>query len=77
MSEPLLIVETEGPVATLTMNRADKRNAMSDALLEEIERFFRRPPPDVRVAILTGRGGHYCAGLDLSEHVQRDAEHTK
>lgn len=76
MSEPLLIVETDGPVATLTMNRLDKRNAMSDALLEEIENFFRRPPADVRVAILTGRGGHYCAGLDLSEHVQRDAEHT-
>jgi enoyl-CoA hydratase/carnithine racemase len=76
MSEPLLIVETDGPVATLTMNRADKRNAMSDALLEEIERFFCKPPAGVRVAILHGRGGHYCAGLDLSEHVQRDAEHT-
>jgi enoyl-CoA hydratase/carnithine racemase len=76
MSEPLLIVETDGPVATLTMNRADKRNAMSDALLEEIERFFRKPPDGVRVAILHGKGGHYCAGLDLSEHVQRDAEHT-
>jgi enoyl-CoA hydratase/carnithine racemase len=58
------------------MNRPDKRNAMSDALLEEIDRFFRAPPEGVRTVILVGTGGHYCSGLDLSEHKQRDAEGT-
>ncbi|NUB45495.1 crotonase/enoyl-CoA hydratase family protein [Fertoebacter nigrum] len=76
MSEPMLLIAVDGPVATLTMNRPAKRNAMCDALLEEIEAFFAHPPTGVRVAILTGTAGHFCSGLDLSEHVARDAEGT-
>ncbi|AVW90297.1 crotonase/enoyl-CoA hydratase family protein [Celeribacter baekdonensis] len=72
----ILKVEVEGPIATLTMNRPAKRNAMCDALLDAIEAFFSRPPEGVRVVILTGTAGHYCSGLDLSEHVARDAEGT-
>ncbi|MEZ5800552.1 MAG: crotonase/enoyl-CoA hydratase family protein [Nitratireductor sp.] len=73
---PMLLVDVDGPIATLTMNRPDKRNAMCDGLLEDIEAFFARPPEGVKVAILTGTAGHYCSGLDLSEHVARDAEGT-
>ncbi|MCB1448848.1 MAG: crotonase/enoyl-CoA hydratase family protein [Nitratireductor sp.] len=73
---PMLLVDVDGQIATLTMNRPDKRNAMCDGLLEEIEAFFTRPPEGVKVAILTGTAGHYCSGLDLSEHVARDAEGT-
>jgi enoyl-CoA hydratase/carnithine racemase len=58
------------------MNRSDKRNAMSDDLLEAIEAFFARPPEGVRVVVLTGTAGHFCSGLDLAEHVARDAEGT-
>jgi len=58
------------------MNRPAKRNAMCDSLLSEIDAFFSAPPNGVRVAILTGTAGHYCSGLDLSEHVARDAETT-
>ena len=76
MPEPILTVETDGPVATLTMNRPEKRNAMNDALLDALDAFFSDPPEGVRVAVLAGRGGHYCAGLDLSEHAERDAEAT-
>ena len=75
MSEVLKIEASES-IATLTMNRPDKRNAMCDELLDAIDTFFSSPPPDVKVAILTGAAGHYCSGLDLSEHVQRDAEST-
>lgn len=74
MSEPILQVEVEDRIATLTMNRPDKRNAMNDALLRAIDGFFSAPPEDVKVAILTGSGRHFCAGLDLSEHVMRTAE---
>ena len=73
---PDLLVNIQGAVAVLTLNRADKRNAMSDGLLAEIDGFFSAPPEGVRVAVITGVGGHYCAGLDLSEHVSRDAEGT-
>lgn len=67
-------ITIDGPVATLTLNRPDKRNAMSDAFLAEIGEFFAAPPKGVKVAVLTGSGGHFCAGLDLSEHVERSAE---
>jgi (methylthio)acryloyl-CoA hydratase len=70
------VVTTDGPVATLTMNRPAKRNAMCDELLAALEAFFTAPPEGVRAVILTGTAGHYCSGLDLSEHVSRDAEGT-
>jgi enoyl-CoA hydratase/carnithine racemase len=76
MGEDVLEITREGPVAVLTMIREAKRNAMNDALLAALDGFFSDPPEDVRVAVLTGRGGHYCAGLDLSEQVRRDAEGT-
>ncbi|QQM30070.1 crotonase/enoyl-CoA hydratase family protein [Martelella lutilitoris] len=75
-STDILTVEIDGPVATLTMNRPEKRNAMCDALLDALDAFFSKPPEDIRVVILTGAGGHYCSGLDLAEHVARDAEGT-
>lgn len=75
-SSDILLVATEGPVATLTMNRPAKRNAMCDELLDALEAFFAAPPEGVRAVILTGTAGHYCSGLDLSEHVSRDAEGT-
>lgn len=74
MSEPVLKIEIDGLVATLTMNRPDKRNAMCEELLNAIEAFFTAPPKDVRVVILTGTAGHFCSGLDLSEHVHRTPE---
>ena len=74
MSDPTLQIRVDGPVATLTMCRPEKRNAMSDVLLAALDSFFSAPPEDVRVVILTGTEGHYCSGLDLSEHVHRSAE---
>ena len=76
MSGTYTRLEVDGRIATLTMNRPEKRNAMSDGLLAELDGFFRAPPEGVRAVVLTGEGGHYCSGLDLSEHVARDAEGT-
>ncbi|MBU2487234.1 MAG: crotonase/enoyl-CoA hydratase family protein [Alphaproteobacteria bacterium] len=75
-SSDILLVTVDGPVATLTMNRPAKRNAMCDELLEALEAFFTAPPEGVRAVVLTGTAGHYCSGLDLSEHVSRNAEGT-
>ena len=74
MPEPMLKISAEGTIATLTINRPDKRNAMCEALLDDLDAFFSNPPKQVRVVILTGTAGHYCSGLDLSEHVHRSAE---
>jgi (methylthio)acryloyl-CoA hydratase len=64
----------DGPIAEIAMIREDKRNAMSDGLLAEVESFYAGLPREVRVVVLHGRGGHYCSGLDLAEHVARSAE---
>ena len=65
-------INIEGDIATLTFDRADKRNAMNDALIEELDQFFSTPPEGVNAVILTGDGGHFCAGLDLAEHETRE-----
>ena len=67
-----LRIEIEGRVATLTLNRPEKRNAINDALMAELSGFCAAPPDGVRVIILTGAGGHFCAGLDLAEQHDRD-----
>lgn len=67
-------VTVEGGVATVTLNRPEKGNAVSEALIDEIGGFFDAPPEGVRVAILAGAGAHFCAGLDLAEHVERSPE---
>ncbi|MCX2725591.1 crotonase/enoyl-CoA hydratase family protein [Roseibium salinum] len=76
MSDQILKIELSDGVATLTMNRPGKRNAMCDELLEALDGFFSRPPEGVKAAVITGTAGHFCSGLDLSEHVARDAEGT-
>lgn len=76
MTEPVLKIERRGEIALLTMNRPEKRNAMSDTLLHAIDSFFRAPPEDIKAVVLTGTAGHFCSGLDLSEHVARNAEGT-
>ncbi|MSP88596.1 MAG: enoyl-CoA hydratase/isomerase family protein, partial [Alphaproteobacteria bacterium] len=64
----LLRVEPDG-IAVVTLNRPAKRNAVSLAMWRELGTIFadlaRRA--DVRVAVLTGAGGHFCAGADISE----------
>lgn len=71
MSE-LITVETDGDVATLTFNRPDKRNAINEPLVDALEAFFEAPPNGINAVILKGSGGHFCSGLDLAEHEQRD-----
>lgn len=76
MPDPVLKIDITDTIATLTMHRPEKRNAMNDALLAALNAFFSNPPDGVRVGVLTGTAGHYCSGLDLSEQIQRDAEGT-
>ena len=70
----LVDVDVAGAIATVTLNRPEKRNAMSDAFIDALGAVFEAPPAGVRALILTGAGGHFCAGLDLAEHVERSAE---
>lgn len=67
-----LRVEIDGDIATVVFDRPEKRNAMNDALIEELDQFFSNPPENINAVILTGSGGHFCAGLDLAEHEHRE-----
>ncbi|WP_374684675.1 crotonase/enoyl-CoA hydratase family protein [Variovorax sp. ZS18.2.2] len=59
--------DTDRAVCTLTLNRPDKRNAVNGIVAAELREAFERFEADdaLRVAILTGAGGHFCAGADL------------
>lgn len=69
MSEPVLLVQRDGGVATLTLNRPKAMNALSRELRAALADAFATfaYDPDVRVAIVTGAGRAFCAGLDLKE----------
>lgn len=69
-------IQLTGPdnnVALITILRASKRNALSDALIEELHDHFRKLPKGTKAAVIAGDGEHFCAGLDLSELRERDA----
>jgi enoyl-CoA hydratase len=65
----VLLVEKSGGIATITLNRPEALNALSAELRLAIETTFRELAKDdeVRVAILTGAGRAFSAGIDLKE----------
>src|SRR5919204_5040291 len=72
--EPHLLVERDGPIVTLTMNRPQARNAFSAEMLARMVDAWEMIDADegIRVAILTGAGGHFCAGADLKTMFSSD-----
>jgi enoyl-CoA hydratase/carnithine racemase len=68
--------DTEARIATITLNRPDKRNALSLALMEELTAVLRDigRRRDVAVVILTGAGSAFSAGHDLGEMTGRSLE---
>ena len=64
-----LIWELDGNIATITLNRPEKKNAMSWVMFNEIRDVFERAAvePEVRCVVLTGAGGAFCSGADLTD----------
>lgn len=69
MAEQIVLVERDGPIAVVTLNRPDALNALSRALRAEIVRTFQTLAEDesVRAVVLTGAGRAFTAGVDLKE----------
>jgi 2-(1,2-epoxy-1,2-dihydrophenyl)acetyl-CoA isomerase len=67
MSEEILVVERDGAVAILTLNRPRSKNALTQALNQTLGAALRGAgeDPAVRAIVLTGAGGAFCAGADL------------
>jgi 2-(1,2-epoxy-1,2-dihydrophenyl)acetyl-CoA isomerase len=62
-------LEIDGAVATVTIDRPEARNAITIAMREELWTIFEAlaENDDVRAVILTGAGGDFCAGMDVTE----------
>jgi len=61
--------ERNGPVATIILNRPDKKNALNLLMREQLPKLFQQVQDDVsiRAIVLAGGGGDFCAGADVSE----------
>jgi (methylthio)acryloyl-CoA hydratase len=66
-----LKVTEKDSIAHLVLNRPQKRNALNDGLVAALDAYFSAIPGTTRVAIISGEGGNFSSGLDLSEHVSR------
>ena len=69
---PNIEIEIRGKIAILTLSRPERRNALNETTIGEIDAFFDKPPSSVRAVVLRSTGPHFCAGLDLQEHYQLD-----
>jgi enoyl-CoA hydratase len=65
----LVLSEDDGPVRTLILNRPEKLNALSTAMVDRLSRLLGEAAadPEVRVVVIAGAGRSFCSGYDLSE----------
>ncbi|MBI2316450.1 MAG: enoyl-CoA hydratase/isomerase family protein [Betaproteobacteria bacterium] len=75
MNQPPVLLESRDGVATITLNRPEKKNALDFPMREELARALDALSKDdsVRAVILTGAGGAFCAGGDISTMGGSDA----
>src|SRR5438552_18849880 len=67
MSSELVLTDLDQGVLTITLNRPEKRNALSLELFQAIgEAFKRAAEPEVLGVLLRGAGAVFCAGIDLN-----------
>ena len=71
--ENLAVAVDDDGIATVSLNRPTKRNALDAATIEElVDVFSLLPRAGVRACVLRGKGTHFSAGLDLVEHYHAD-----
>jgi enoyl-CoA hydratase/carnithine racemase len=69
MNEPHILYETDGHLATITLNRPEKKNAFSSEMITLWPRYLEEARADdsVRVIIVTGKGDTFCSGGDVKD----------
>ena len=67
MNEKTILVSKEGPIATLSLNRPDRMNTLTDGMLDELEEILPqlRDENQTRVIIFKGEGEAFCAGVEM------------
>lgn len=70
-----LLADVEAGVGVVTLNRPERRNALSDEMLQALAGVLVRleEDPEVRCVVVTGAGGAFCAGGDVKGMAQRNA----
>jgi len=71
MSKLLVTYALEGEIALIGLNRPEKRNAISDAMVEALAAVVARASAEAKAGVIYGVGDHFSAGLDLAEHVNK------
>jgi enoyl-CoA hydratase len=74
MSDEILLEERDG-VLVVTLNRTEARNAVNEALATAVAEAMTRldESPELRVGVITGSGGTFCAGMDLKAFVRGES----
>lgn len=64
----MILYSVDNAVASIVLNRPEKRNALNDALIAEVKRGLKESAGDesVRVVVISGAGKDFCSGADLS-----------
>ncbi|MEX2292454.1 MAG: crotonase/enoyl-CoA hydratase family protein [Acidimicrobiales bacterium] len=75
---PHLLLERDGHVAIVTLNRPEVRNALSGEMIVRMADAWVEidEDPEIRVAVVTGAAGHFCAGADLKEMATGHADNN-
>lgn len=74
MEEIKVDTTDDGAIRTITINRPDKRNAISRAMFSELQELFEvEPPPTERLTLLRSEGNVFCSGIDLNERLVHGA----
>ncbi|KAG0357689.1 EnoyL-CoA hydratase [Podila minutissima] len=76
MSEKEVLYTQQGAVATITLNRPKRGNALSGPMAAQFAEAIQRASDDatVRVLVLTGNGKYFCTGMDLTSQSNNDAD---
>ena len=70
-AEKLVTYELRDDIALIGLNRPSKRNAVSDRVVEALHMAVDLAQDEAKAAVIFGEGPHFCAGLDLAEHVEK------
>jgi len=71
MQSEFITFDIENDIALIGLNRAEKRNAVSDRFIDAIGEAVADASRQAKVGVIFGHGNHFCAGLDLAEHARK------
>ena len=76
MKEPPVLLQHQGPIGVITLNRPDNRNSMTPELLDEFSAVVAKVRSDhsLRCVVITGKGPCFSAGADFNSVIQRDVQ---